>query len=293
MGVADGEVGRKMARPGLMRHRKFARLARLLGSEALGRGHLEILWDVGYENGDDLLGDAADVEHLARWSGESGLLAHALEESGFLDKAEDGYRIHDLYDHAPKYVQRRMQRESERRDNGVTISEQRRAAATARWKRAQIARNKMQPDATDSHLHTNGMQTDASDQKRMQTDATPAPAPNTVKNIRRAKTAGASDAPAAGQNGNGQQPQTWLTPFGDDWRERYGGELSYKQAAAALAPLVKQHTADRVRERWRNYLASTGPGFASPQKFAQTFGSWEHPQTGGRRQATGPNGLVT
>ncbi len=90
-----------MGRPGLTRHRKFARLARLLDSEALARGHLELLWDVAYENGDDLLGDAGDVEYAARWKGEPGKLAAALVEAGFLDLDGERYRVHDLWHHAP------------------------------------------------------------------------------------------------------------------------------------------------------------------------------------------------
>lgn len=110
-----------MARPGLTRHRKFARLARLLGNEAHARGHLELLWDVAYENGDELLGDAGDVEFLARWAAEPGVLADALRDSGFLDEIEGLYRVHDLWDHAPDYVRKRRTRESERRTKGAEL----------------------------------------------------------------------------------------------------------------------------------------------------------------------------
>jgi hypothetical protein len=101
-----------------MRHRKFARLARLIGSEVLARGHLELLWEVAYENGDDLVGDAGDLEHLVKWTGETGNLASALVESGFVDLDGDRYRVHDLWDHAPDYVRKRRQRESERQTKG-------------------------------------------------------------------------------------------------------------------------------------------------------------------------------
>lgn len=129
-----------MARPGLLQHRKFARLARLLGSDALALGHLEILWLVAYEAGDALLGDGGDVEHLARWRGEPGVLAAALLESGFLDQVEDGLAVHDLWDHAPDYVRARARREAERRDRGQTLSQVRAEAgkrgADARWRKA-------------------------------------------------------------------------------------------------------------------------------------------------------------
>lgn len=110
-----------MARPGLMRHRKFARLERLLGSAPLARGCLEMLWDVAYENGDDLLGDSADLEHLAGWSGEPGKLTSALVESGFIDREGEEYRVHDLLDHAPDYVRKRLKRETQRRETGAAL----------------------------------------------------------------------------------------------------------------------------------------------------------------------------
>ena len=110
-----------MARPGLMRHRKFARLERLLGSKALAMGHLEILWEVAYECGDDLLGDAGDVETLGAWQGEPGRLSSALLESGFLDSTPEGLRVHDLWDHAPEYVKKRRKREAERRQAGAEL----------------------------------------------------------------------------------------------------------------------------------------------------------------------------
>lgn len=51
-----------MARPGLLTHRKFVRLARLLKSDALAVGHLEIIWQACYESGDPVLGNSDDVD---------------------------------------------------------------------------------------------------------------------------------------------------------------------------------------------------------------------------------------
>ena len=108
-----------MARPGLTKHRKFARLTRLLGSVAVARGSLELLWDVAYENGDELLGTAEDLEFQAGWTGEKGQLAAALVGAEFIDKDGDLYRVHDLWDHAPDYVRRRLNRERQRRETGA------------------------------------------------------------------------------------------------------------------------------------------------------------------------------
>lgn len=113
-----------MGRPGLTQHRKFRRLARALGSDCLARGCLEFLWDSCYENGDDYLGDAHDVEAAARWSGAPGELVIALLDAGgedfagFIEAIPDRaerYMVHDLWHHAPDYVRKRRKREAERR----------------------------------------------------------------------------------------------------------------------------------------------------------------------------------
>ena len=159
-----------MARPGLLTHRKFIRLARLLKSDALAYGHLGIIWDACYEAGDDNIGSAEDLEYLARWQGDTGTLAAALLESGFIDvDASGANRVHDLYDHAPDYVQRRMEREHQRRAKGVTISELRAKAgkASGEARRKQAGTHNEQVTNTCS---TNGEQTGTN-------GATPAPAP--------------------------------------------------------------------------------------------------------------------
>ena len=71
-----------MARPGLLQHRKFRRLARAVGSTALALGSLELVWSSAYESGDDYLGDEIDVESAAQWQGEPGALATALASAG-------------------------------------------------------------------------------------------------------------------------------------------------------------------------------------------------------------------
>lgn len=108
-----------MGRPGLTKHRKFARLSRLIGSRALARGCLELLWDASYESGDDLLGTVQDLEYQAGWEGQPGVLAQALIDAGFVDRDGDFLRVHDLLDHAPDYVRRRLQRERQRREKGA------------------------------------------------------------------------------------------------------------------------------------------------------------------------------
>jgi hypothetical protein len=114
-----------VARPGLLQHRKFVRLARLLGSDALALGHLEIIWQAAYQSGDPGLGTVADLEYMARWNGDAGALANALLLAGFIDAipGTDELSVHDLMDHAPDYVRRRMERENERTGKGKKLHE--------------------------------------------------------------------------------------------------------------------------------------------------------------------------
>ena len=105
-----------MARPGLTRHPKFKLLTRRLGTAYAARGVLELIWDSAYENGDDVIGSADLVEAVAEWDGESGSLVRALVECRWIDEDGGTYRVHDLWHHAPDYVQKRRKRESVRRE---------------------------------------------------------------------------------------------------------------------------------------------------------------------------------
>lgn len=130
-----------MARAGLSKNRKFMRLARGLNhvasgmGEIMARGVLETLWSAAYERADDHLGDADDVEIAAGWRGERGALTALLldaagGESGFVEVDPDrgGYRVHDLWDHAPPWVKQKAAREAAREAAGKTLSDVRRDA---------------------------------------------------------------------------------------------------------------------------------------------------------------------
>jgi len=134
-----------MARPTLINHRKFRRLCALTGlDEPTILGHLEFLWMSAYESGDDFVGDSVDVELAARWKGEPGVLTKALLEcggdgmGGFIDAVNGSqFIIHDLWDHAPEYVQKRLKRELERRERGEARKRQyvsRERPLTAEWR---------------------------------------------------------------------------------------------------------------------------------------------------------------
>ena len=207
-----------MGRPGLTKHRKFKRLAHALEpvlpgmGELLARGCLETIWESAYETGNDYVGTAEDVESLAGWQGKRGLLCGAMEAAGFLDPLDEDaarYRVHDLYDHAPEYVRKRMDREAARRERGVTLAELRAAAAREKWrKRAQAAANgsqlqerqpDLQPDApvvqtavtcsnVNSMVAPTSVQTAAN-------GTTPAPAPAPIDPEEALSPPGQSDLP--------------------------------------------------------------------------------------------------
>ncbi len=100
-----------MAKPDLWSCVKFKRLCRDLN---LPRpyivGLLETLWQAAYATADPFVGPSEDVECAAEWPGGKGQLTSALVAARFLDQREDGYYIHDLTDHAPDYVKKRVQR---------------------------------------------------------------------------------------------------------------------------------------------------------------------------------------
>ena len=67
---------------------------------------------------------------------------------------------------------------------------------------------------------------------------------------------------------------TWLTPFSASWETRYQGVAPFGPMAKALRPLVDRHGPESVLGAWNRYLAETDAAYASPIRFASTFGRW-------------------
>jgi hypothetical protein len=100
--------GNKVAKPELVSHLKFGRLARALGSRFAAMGVLELLWHHCYDLASDEVGTAEDIAWLVDWPPiDAARLAVALVDAGFLDDADGTYRVHDLWAHAPQYARRR------------------------------------------------------------------------------------------------------------------------------------------------------------------------------------------
>ena len=194
-----------MARPGFRNHPKFRRLTKLLqlpGPHVLG--HCEYLWSVAYESGNAVIGDAMDVELAAGWEGEDGRLCRALLDCGGTGRPgliEDvpespaTFRVHDLMDHAPDYVQGRAAKEAERsRDKACAHcstafrSPDVRAMYCSDRCKVAACRHRMKPIATEASV----TETDGNVSQPTETDCnrSPAPAPAPAPVEKSGKAAG-------------------------------------------------------------------------------------------------------
>jgi hypothetical protein len=81
--------------------------------------------------------------------------------------------------------------------------------------------------------------------------------------------------PAVGQKAAGE---TWITPYADAWKARFGGALPIERSVRPLALLRGEHGDGEVLRRWKLYLADQERGkFATAQGFASTWGEWDQP----------------
>ena len=201
-----------MPRPGFEKHPKFQSLALDLGSPVLALGHLVFLWESGYENGDPSFPNGRAVELAARWSGPRGQLLKFLLEAGGADSEEDykehpgyiepdpdrpgGYLIHDFFDHAPRPVAKRAQREAERVAKGLTLSEIRRQSG--KLGNAALAAKKANGEHLPGKRTASGQSLPATEQQVAHTTA-PAPAPAPAPRQEEEKEESSPPAPLAEQ----------------------------------------------------------------------------------------------
>lgn len=155
-----------MARPGFRQHPKFKRLMHILKQpEFYCFGLISIIWETAYERGSDFIGDEVDVEVVAGWPGDPGVLCAALVQCRLIDELPDGmYQVHDLMENCPDYVRKRLVRETERKIRGKDLSEIRRQAGILGNKSdkrklnyvPQTSANGPQTSATVCHLPADG-----------------------------------------------------------------------------------------------------------------------------------------
>lgn len=69
-------------------------------------------------------------------------------------------------------------------------------------------------------------------------------------------------------------PPSWSREACDVWIARYGGTAPGGRIGKALKPLVDRYGWPAVRVAWLSYLTQSDAEFASPQRFAATYGRW-------------------
>jgi len=67
---------------------------------------------------------------------------------------------------------------------------------------------------------------------------------------------------------------SWTEQAADDWIDRYGGTAQGGMIGKALKPLVGKYGWEKVRQAWRSYLEGSEAQYASPARFAATYGEW-------------------
>jgi hypothetical protein len=72
---------------------------------------------------------------------------------------------------------------------------------------------------------------------------------------------------------------TWLTPYSDAWKARFGGEPDFGVLARYLKPVHDTVGPPGTLVRWSAYLAATEAQYVSPKRFAETHGAWSEPET--------------
>lgn len=121
-----------MARAGLLDHRKFKRLAHILGEPVPHCvGYLECLWQTAHQQRAAFIGDRIDIQLATQYPGSPEKITDALRDAGFLDVHDNQtYSVHDFYDNAPSYVRRALRKD--RRASGAPVARHRFASGAER-----------------------------------------------------------------------------------------------------------------------------------------------------------------
>jgi hypothetical protein len=244
-----------MARPGLDKNIKFRRLVRVLGEPRPHvRGYLECLWDVSYENGNPVIGDAEAIAIACDYPGEVQKIVDALlncggpGKSGFIEPVpgqEGQFQVHDLFDHAPRYVKLRSERERERVGQSVSA---RRAHKRAQKRTARV---------------------------------TPAPAPAPAPAPKEEPPGGAAEPPPTRAKAS-YQPAVVI--FMDGWKAKYGERYSFRDRDGASVKWMLGEIGYDLR-RWEEIIVGyleSGDEFAAKKRhdigtLYSQFNTWKVP----------------
>jgi hypothetical protein len=227
---------------------------------------LECLWEIGYVDGNPVIGDETDVSLACEFPGDQKVITKALMDAGgegrvgFIELTAQGqYQIHDLLVNAPKYVIKRAEA-AQMRLTGE-LSEKRRLAALARW-------NKDLQCKTDASC----IESDANACKRMQSPPRPAPPPLDLS----------TNPPAAVASGNGElkeKPKKEPTPrklstgpqadlvahFVECWGSKYGTKYIFAAKDGVAASKILSGAGGDLAKAMRiidSYLACDDPFIA-------------------------------
>lgn len=79
--------------------------------------------------------------------------------------------------------------------------------------------------------------------------------------------------------GSGQEPRkssktTWLTPYFDAWKDRFGAQPNAGKLSKALRQADKEHGPEYLVPRFKAFLAESDAKFVNPFRFAETHGEW-------------------
>lgn len=299
-----------MARPGLRKHPKFLLLRELIQEcEAHTLGHLELLWETGYETGKAEIGSPKQIELSAGWDGKpevffkSALDCGGDGAAGFIEEVPGKpgrYQIHDLFDHAPEYVASRQKREDERKV--VKVCDRCGAEFRSQDRRSRYCSHTCRQGAyLDRHPridNTDGRVTDRSvtvtgrsvksdgcDGLVTDLDGTPAPAPAPLDTSESNKTSTipSQGSGEAGSNGTGKKPRkkkTYPATF-EDWYKAYPRPVAKEEAFKAYVKAGKRivEQSERTREEVVDFLLERATAYAASGIVAAKPDFIPHPAT--------------
>ncbi len=227
---------------GTVNHPKTCALAAELGVEQWGAaGILASLFEFGqfYAKRGDVgrHSDAAIVRGIG-WVGDPAELISALVKTGWLDRCRcHRLRIHDWHEHADQTTRRS---EVVKKQGFLECYENPSSLL------ADDEQNASQPSPSPSPSPS----------------STPSPSPVVF--------------PPAAPVGDSRPPilVAWSREACDAWIARFGGTAPGGQIGKALKPLVDRHGWSEVATAWRSYLTQTDAEYASPSRFAATYGRW-------------------
>lgn len=92
------------------------------------------------------------------------------------------------------------------------------------------------------------------------------------------RAASGEESPPAAKHARASRSgqRTWLTPYAEIWKAKFGGEMPVGPATDHLAPLRKDWGDAEVLRRWKNYIAVATAQYVNPARFASTWSHWNH-----------------